>query len=769
MSTFQLVNGGTAAGCTADVLAAELEDATGDAVIVVDANDVIVRWSEAASRLVGGSTQEAVGRRASDVLPLPFRDGAAPSVHELLARGERWAAAPDPASTRRGIVWSAAPVRSATGEHLGAIYRAHANGLASTAKTVSSDERTALRAFDAAFENLAVLDRQRRVLAINETFQRSVMKAHGRALAIGEDVLSVAAPGSEVGFLEGFARALAGERVRRVVPVKYPNGQEFHHLVEYTPLLVEGEVTAVLFGSVVVDDIRGSSTAGALLERGLDAASFVVLVADARLPGLPIVAASGGLERATGYSREEVIGRNARLFQGRFAAQPALEVVRRAILSGEACDVVLQNERKDGTAFLNRLSLTPVRDDLGAISHFIGIQEDVTQREALLVRVQASQAEEMARQMLWTTVHDLRNLLTVISAEVGFAHEDVAHMPAVAESLAAALEAVQRAGALTRALLSPVTRSTSVSQATSIKQLMGAIEVVARYTVPNVHLDIDLSTDAEEALVLGDQGALEQVLLNVVLNASAAMPEGGRVCITMASGTPEGLAMSTEAVLAQAYWTIAVADEGVGMSEDVLARVFEPYFTTKEHGKGTGLGLSSCATLVAAAGGRMNVRSSPGRGTTVYVTLPRASRASGSLGNIQRSSAARSIAGVEVLIVEPDTRVRAALSTSLRRRGAIVHDAGDVDVARSLAVGLGDGAVLAIDGSRFLRGARELVDEWLRPPGRSVVVLGGEMDSLDLSGSRTTELSKPFDHDELVRSIAALLVAAGHLAPDPPA
>ncbi len=619
----------------AHALAAELERVSGDALIIVNEQDAIVRIGPHAARLLCVDAAQAIGRRASEVLPLPPVDPDGLPVIDRLRGGERYDAASPAIHGRPAIRWSAQALLGDAGNFVGALYR--------------------VRAIEAA----------------------------------PADAFSDA------------ARSFA--------------------------------------------------------QRALDVAPFSVLVADAQLPDLPIVYASGALERLTGFTREEVLGRNARIFHGRFGDQPALAVVRRALAAGQSCDVVLWNQRKDGTPFQNRLSLTPVRDARGALTQFIGLQEDVSAREELLARLFRSQSRDLAQSLLGGAVHDLRNLLTIVSAELGMVRDDTSHLPDVTDSLDVANAALQEAGTLVRLLLSPVTRLKSMRGTAAVADIFKTVTPLSRHVAPpSIRVELVLDASAATAHVVGDRGALEQVVSNLMLNAIDAMPAGGKIRVHACAGVPSEIASPEDGADLGKLVTIQIADDGPGMTEDVLARIFDPYFTTKEPGDGMGLGLSTSAALVQAAGGRLRARSRVGEGSTFYITLPAVDDAAPPPSE-RRRLAALALTGAEAAVVEPDPGVREALCTLLRRRGATVRDAADVASARAFAPALGPTAILIIDGSPLLEGGAAFVEEWLQGPARRALVLGGAHESSsEANASRTDRLPKPFDHDLLLEVLERL-------------
>jgi PAS domain S-box-containing protein len=753
----------------AEHLASSLEEATGDVVVLVDEHDSVARWSDRAAELLGTGASEALGKPASEMLQLPARALETVSVLERLRSGERWAAAADPRSAGRAISWSALPFLR-DGQFVGAMYRGTLHR-PPVAPADADTQRAIQLAFDATMQTQFVLDRQRRVVAQNAPGKEVSIQAFGRVLEPGEDMLRTIAPGLEAAFLDGVSRALSGEEVRRERRVRSANGLEQEYHVQYSPLRDGESIVGLLYGTVSIESTARLSERLELLERALALGPVGVLVCDARADGLPIIYASANVEELTGYSPDEVLGRNPRLFQGRFTEQPALEVVRSALAEGTSCDVVLRNQRKNGTPFWNRLRLSTLRDDLGAVSHFVAVQEDVTEREKRSSSLQATAASEVQSQMLAGVVHDLKNMLTVLSAQVDFAREDATDAAAVRDAMAEAQQAVDRAVSLVRLLLSPLRRGDATPTRVSLSELFRDVSALSKHLMPG-DINLQFREPPAGATVLAARRGMEQVLVNLLLNARDAIAAADAADAADAAIAPDAEIAPDAAASAQAAgkrhevtvwaeavamgapavhrWCIVVTDTGSGMTEEVQARLFEPYFSTKPRGQGTGLGLSTCAELVQACGGTISATSSPGRGSTFRVQLP-AIDATPSTAARRVTLDARRITDREVLVVEPDPSVRAVLCSILRRQGARVVDALDAASARALPP-MGDDAalVLALPGCVE---SGELLSWWLVQSAARTAIVLAEPGTV-APAPRVTQLSKPIDADALVRALA---------------
>lgn len=479
---------------------------------------------------------------------------------------------------------------------------------------------------------LTVLDREHRVVAMNDYAQRATVAVLGRPLETGEDVLLASATGSVPGFLEGFGRALRGERVRRERKLTYPNGTQRCYFVEYVPLPGDdGTIDHVLFSAI--DIARQVELEGRLrlLQAAIAQSPVALLVADAQKPDYPIVYASENLARQTGYTPEEVIGRNARVFQGRFRGDVALDVVRKALANASPCEAILRNERKDGTPFTNRLTLAPVRDEAGTVTHFLAVQQDVTEQQEMARRLRDAEVLEASSRAAAALAHDFNNVLGIISANVSFARESTPVGSDERQALDLALDGVHRAGAALRELLVVPGRARSEPCAVALAPALASLRKVTARVIP-ANVVVSVEPFDESLAVLIDPGALEQVLINLALNARDAMPDGGTLRLAAALDR-----------VAQDRVTIVVADDGVGMPPEVMARVFEPLFSTKPRDRATGLGLASVVAIVSGAGGTIRCESAVGAGTRFIITLPRATlpSESGDLSCLDSSASRR--------------------------------------------------------------------------------------------------------------------------------
>jgi two-component system cell cycle sensor histidine kinase/response regulator CckA len=339
--------------------------------------------------------------------------------------------------------------------------------------------------------------------------------------------------------------------------------------------------------------------------------------------------------------------------------------------------------RRDGSSVWARVNMSVHRDAAGQSQHFISVIEDITERRVLEAQVrQASKMDAIGR-LASGVAHDFNNLLTVI---LGFA-EIIADDTAVADrhvkDLGEIVKAAQRASGLTRQLL-----------AFSRQQLLHAVPLDVNGLITEMtgmlgrligeHIKVTLALAPHLSLALADRGQLEQVVMNLVVNARDAMPDGGTLTIETTDVELEDSSLRDEAMIPGRYVMLAITDTGNGMTKETQRRLFEPFFTTKETGKGTGLGLSTTYGIVKQSKGYIWVYSEPGSGTTFKVYLPHSSADAAVRATSPRVTAAVKGTSETVLLVEDEAGVRKLSKRILDNAGYQVLEAANGDDAERL-------------------------------------------------------------------------------------
>jgi len=357
-------------------------------------------------------------------------------------------------------------------------------------------------------------------------------------------------------------------------------------------------------------------------DRAIDASNSGILITDHQQPNNPIIFANPAFERITGYSEDEVQGRNCRFLTRDDRDQPELETVRKAIAEGRDCQVTLRNYRKDGSLFWNELSLAPVHDNEGTITHFIGIQVDATERKRTEIQLQRVQKLSALGQLTGGIAHDFNNILAVVLGNVQLLERRLDN-PRAKKRAQAAVEAAKRGAALTNRLLA-FSRGQMVEPSVVIIDdfLKDTFELLRRTVDESVEIVYDVSTDTWP--VRTDTSQFENAVLNLVVNARDAINGGGTITIkTVNQPIDQDGARNYPSLEAGDYIAVSVTDTGAGMPRYVIEQAFDPFFTTKETDKGTGLGLSMVYAFATQSGGGVTIDSKIDHGTTICVLLPR--------------------------------------------------------------------------------------------------------------------------------------------------
>lgn len=350
--------------------------------------------------------------------------------------------------------------------------------------------------------------------------------------------------------------------------------------------------------------------------------------------------------------------------------------VRMASEAGTPINIEFRLTRPDGSTRVVSARGEAIRDEHGTPVRLLGTVQDITERRQLEEQLHQAQKMEAVGQLAGGVAHDFNNLLTVITSYCGIllmdADADDPKRPDLVEINAAAT----RAAALTRQLLAFSRRQVLRAQLVDVNQLTEHLEKLLRRLVRE---DISIETVLEPDIgtVWADPGQLEQVLVNLVVNARDAMPDGGTLTIrTSACELPPELTASPEMEAAgNRCVLLEVSDTGTGMSPAVQSKIFEPFFTTKEPGQGTGLGLSTVYGIVRQSGGEILVESATGTGTSFRIYLPsRDGTADVLLADGPRAPVLPG-GGETVLVVEDDPALRAVASRILRDHGYRVIEA----------------------------------------------------------------------------------------------
>jgi PAS domain S-box-containing protein len=422
--------------------------------------------------------------------------------------------------------------------------------------------------------------------------------------------------------------------------------------------------------------------------------------------------------------------------------------------------------KRDGTEVAVELAVAPIR--LGQSWIFSAFIRDISERNQLEQQLRQSQKMEAVGRLAGGIAHDFNNLLTAIFGYADLLAEDLPPDSAARADVTEIRTAATRASALTRQLLAFSRQQVLQPVVLNLNDVVGDLQnMLQRMLGEDVELQAHFAADLGNTRA--DQGQLEQVLLNLAVNARDAMPTGGKLTIETANvELDEHYAQTHRPVVAGRYVMVAVSDTGVGIDPATQARIFEPFFTTKEAGKGTGLGLATAYGIVKQSGGYIWVYSEVGRGATFKVYLPRVDAPTTVVAAPQELA---TVAGTEtVLLAEDDPLLLPLARDVLKRLGYTVLEARTP--ADAMAVAQAHSGIIhllvsdvVMPGESGLQLARRLLE--VRPNLRVLYISGYSDEAVVRHGlldPGTTFLQKPFSPAVLARKVRELLDA-----PRPPA
>ncbi|QJW97864.1 hybrid sensor histidine kinase/response regulator [Frigoriglobus tundricola] len=411
----------------------------------------------------------------------------------------------------------------------------------------------------------------------------------------------------------------------------------------------------------------------------------------------------------------------------------------------------------DGKAVTLLTSRVPMRDPAGRVIGVLGVYLDVTERKRLEAQLRQSQKMEAIGRLAGGVAHDFNNLLTIISGNVHLIQHLPPGDPEFPQLLDDVRDAAERAAALTRQLLTFSRKQPTRPEVIDLNEVVtGLVSMLRRLIGSGIVIRTPLAPGPVR--VRADRGQLEQVLMNLAVNAKDAMPDGG----TLTVGTAELAGPPRTARL-------TIADTGIGMTDEVKRHLFEPFFTTKDVGKGTGLGLATVYGIVQQAGGTVEVESAPGAGAAFTIRLPWCEATpKSSLLMPSPVLFTRSVSGQRsVLLVEDEDRVRKLVRYTLEGQGYTVTEAAGGEAAlrllapdRRVDLLLTDLVMPGIDGRELATRVRAL-----RPDVGVVFVSGFVPDHRRLEGmAGALFLPKPFSPLDLIKTVERAL---RHVKPAP--
>jgi two-component system cell cycle sensor histidine kinase/response regulator CckA len=493
----------------------------------------------------------------------------------------------------------------------------------------------------------------------------------------------------------------------------------------------------------------------------LEAVANGIILTD---PAGKILFANKAFCAMTGYALEEILGKTPGFLNSGKHDADFFRELWNTILKGRVWQGELINRRKDGTFYNEEMTITPIQGTNGEISHFISVKQDITKRKQRKEQLHQARKMEAIGQLAGGIAHDFNNLLTVIHGNVQLVLMDESQLKEEnRQCLKQVIDATERAGNLTRQLLAFGRKQAIQFQPLNLNDVIGNFTKMLKRVIGE-HIVLQCCYAEDLPSVDADVGMIEQILINLIVNARDAMPQGGSIVITT-----EAISIDVSRVDSHPeaqpgeFVCITVGDTGMGIYPEYLPRIFEPFFTTKEAGKGTGLGLATVYGIVKQHQGWIEVSSQLGSGTTFKIFLP-----AGAPGVKQKlvpqMKASAAVGHEKILLVEDDADVRMVARDVLEASGYQIWEASNgleaLNVWKTNAAQI-DLLLTDVIMPGGLNG-RELSDRLRKErPGLKVILMTGYSPDLMVKIQPQCHiLTKPFSMEGLTETVRNCLDTA---------
>jgi PAS domain S-box-containing protein len=486
-----------------------------------------------------------------------------------------------------------------------------------------------------------------------------------------------------------------------------------------------------------------------------------MVVTDPRQADNPIVFINGAFLDLTGYTSDEVLGRNCRFLQGPDTDRSTVEELRTALADHRAVAVDILNYKKDGTRFWNGLFIGPVFDKDGVLLYFFASQLDITSRRISEISYTQAQKMEAIGQLTAGLAHDFNNLLQVAIGNQEIALKSLNNPDLTGKMLAKSQAALQKATKLTQQLLAFARKQRLEPRSVNLNaRVIAFSEILVSTLGERIDLRLDLRPALPECYI--DPHQFEVALLNTLINARDAMPQGGTITIGTAI-LRDRQKIAAHRLLGDQYVVICVSDTGEGMSRDVVARATEPFFTTK--GPGTGLGLAMVHGFVEQSHGRLELESEVGKGTHVRMlfpagAIPQAAAPAPDEGQAAAVQEPAAVAAKRVLVVDDNADVREMSAAFL---GSLGYDTIEAESGETALVLLESTTVDLVFSDVIMPGGMnglQLIDAVRRTyPGVATLAATGYSENAlerPASAPDLQILPKPFKLDDLADMVEKL-------------
>ena len=466
--------------------------------------------------------------------------------------------------------------------------------------------------------------------------------------------------------------------------------------------------------------------------------------------------------QVSGYTLEEVFGKNLRVLKSGETSEQEYKQLWETITSGKEWKGEFRNRKKNGKLYWEEAIISSIKNEENRITHFLKVAEDITERKNLENQLLQAQKMEAVGRLAGGIAHDFNNLLTVITGYCNLLLDGLDDDSPLRNDLEEIKKAGNRATSLTGQLLAFSRKQVLQPKVLDLNALIGDMEKMLHRLIGE---DIELATvlNKNPGRIKADPGQIEQVIMNLVINAKDSMPKGGK--LTIETGNvylDEEYSEQHVAVIPGNYIMLAITDTGTGMDRETLVKIFEPFFTTKEKDKGTGLGLSTVYGIVKQSGGYIFAYSEVSSGTTFKIYLPQW-RETFEKGR-QESASVETLKGSEtVLLVEDEDSVRNLTRRVLRKHGyTVIEAAGGKQALEICREYPGEIHLLLTDVIMPRMGGKELSEELIRRyPDMKVLFVSGYTENAILNHGVLKEginfLQKPFSPVVILKKVREVL------------